>query len=82
MERNAGRNGDRGLVNAKLSVRQEEQQRRVNDIAQDRVTGRVSAEQGGGHDEGHNKVEDRSRGRAGWRAWQEGKTEWQGKARH
>ena len=39
------RTGDRGLVNAKLLIRQEKQQRRVSDIAQDRVTGRAEAEE-------------------------------------
>ena len=48
VERNARRTG---LVNAKRFVRWDEQQRRVNDIAQVRVVGRTTAEQGGGHDE-------------------------------
>ena len=48
-------------------VRREEQQRRVNDIAQVRVVGRTRAEQGGGHDEEP----------TGWRTGQEtGQDEW------
>ena len=39
------------------------------------------AEQGGGHDEEAQQVEDRLRGRAGWKAWQEDKTEWNALAR-
>ena len=61
-------------------VRREEQQHRVNDIAQLRVVGRTRAEQGGGHDEEHNRVKDRPRGRAGWMALQEGKAEWNARA--
>ena len=53
VERNAGRTGDRGLVNAKRLVRWEEQHSiGINDIAQDRVMDRVRAEKVGGHDEG------------------------------
>ena len=78
MERNARR---AGLVNAKRFVRREEQQRRVNDIAQVRVVGRTTAEQGGGHDEKP----------TGWRTGQEAeqdgwhckraKAEWNARAR-
>ena len=62
-------------------VRREEEQRRVNDIAQVRVVGRTTAEQGGGHDEKP----------TGWRTGQEAeqdgwhckraKAEWNARAR-
>ena len=40
-------------------MRWEKQQRRVDGITQDRVMDSARAGQGGEHDEGHNKVEDR-----------------------
>ena len=52
MERNAGRAGDRGSVNAKRLVQWEEQQHRVDDITGDRGVGRARARQGGEYDEG------------------------------
>ena len=50
--RNAGQAGGREGVNARRLVRREEQQRRVNEIAQNSVEGRASTEQDGEHDEG------------------------------
>ena len=71
VERNAGQTGNRGSVNIRRSVRREIQHSiGMNGIAKDRVKGRVRTDQGGGHDEGHNRMEDRPMGRAGQRAWQ------------
>ena len=52
MERNARQAGDSEEVKAKRLVRREEQQRRVDGIAQDRVVDKARADQGEGHDEG------------------------------
>ena len=74
VERNAGRAGDRGLVNAKRLVRREELHSIwMNDVAQDRVMDKVRAERIGEHDEGaqwdggqtkgQSRVEGMTRGR-------------------
>ena len=42
----------KGLGNAMRLVQQEEQQRKANDTAQDRVVGSARAEEGAGHDGG------------------------------
>ena len=81
-----GELGTGGLGNAKRLVRREEQQRKANDTAQDRVVGRARASRvqdttGARGTRGHNGAEDRSKSRAGWSAWQEVKREWKVQAR-
>ena len=70
MERHAGRAGNRGLVNAKRLVRRQEQQRRVNDIAQDMVVSRARADQDGGHEKGAQQ----GGGQVKWQSTVEGMT--------